>query len=76
MKKFQQYVDETVDDAIACAKRIEEEGGSRAEESYRAIVALLIRDILLRVESLRCQTAAIACILAGLLLCKLIRFFL
>lgn len=65
-----------MDDAIACSKEIKEEGDKSAESGYRVIVALLLREILLRVNTICGYAAAIAGILGGLLLSKVLGLFL
>ena len=65
-----------MNDAIACSDEIKKEGGKSAESGYRVIVALMLREILLGVNTVRSYAAAIAGILGGLLLSKVLGLFL
>lgn len=76
MKKVKQYAEELANDAIACAERIEQEGDKSAEKGYRVIVALLLREILTGIGTIRCYTAAMLGFCAGLLLSKVLSLFL
>lgn len=72
MKQTAQHIDKLVDEAIACAKAVKQEGGKSAESSYRVIMALLLRNVLLGVQTLRSYAALITGILGGLLMSKLL----
>lgn len=76
LERFKDFVEEMVDDAIACSYKIKEEGDKSAESGYRVVVALLLREILLRVHTLCGYAAAIAGFLGGMLLSKVLGLFL
>ena len=76
MKKVKQYAEELANDAIACAERIEQEGDKSAEKGYRVIVALLLREIMTGIGTIRCYKEALLGFCAGLLLSKVLSLFL